>query len=96
MDKGNVESVGRPYDLIKDKTTILHDLVHSLDKSESERLIEIAKKSLNKYCEKSVNILNPIKENNSNANFVEVALDTEEPRVLITNEEKESFLSKKT
>ncbi|CAF0703150.1 unnamed protein product [Brachionus calyciflorus] len=45
LAKGHIQSFGRPYDLINDEETILHDLVYSLDKQERDKLIEMAKNS---------------------------------------------------
>ena len=46
MSQGRIENFGRPYDLIKDESTILHDLVYTLEKAEREKLIEMAKRSI--------------------------------------------------
>ncbi len=54
LSQGKIENFGRPYDLLKDRRTILHSLVFSLDKSEREKLIEAAKNVKDKL-EKSVN-----------------------------------------
>ena len=45
MNQGRVVNFGRPYELIQDESTILHDLVFSLDKQEREKLVEMAKKA---------------------------------------------------
>nr|APD26522.1 ATP-binding cassette transporter subfamily C member 4 X4 protein [Brachionus koreanus] len=45
LSQGRVVNFGRPYELIEDETTILHDLVFSLDKQERDKLVEMAKKS---------------------------------------------------
>jgi hypothetical protein len=42
LSKGRIESFGRPIDLIQDQTSIFHELIYSLDPSESKRLIKIA------------------------------------------------------
>ena len=91
MDKGNVVDIGKPYDLIKDKTTILYDLVKSLDKSESDRLIEIAKKTYNHTNEQSIHKKLQSKEENKSTPFVEVSLDTDEPCVIFSKSKKTFF-----
>nr|UOU03343.1 ATP-binding cassette subfamily C4-4-2 [Brachionus rubens] len=45
LSQGKVQNFGRPYELIEDETSILHDLVNALDKQEREKLIEMAKKA---------------------------------------------------
>ena len=43
MNNGKLESFGSPYDLVTESSTILWHLVHSLGKSEAERLTELAR-----------------------------------------------------
>lgn len=45
MNKGRIENFGKPYDLLNDDRTILNGLVNSLEKSEKEKLIEMARKA---------------------------------------------------
>ena len=45
MSKGKIENFGPPYDLLMDKKTIFYELIHNLEKSETIRLIQMAKKS---------------------------------------------------
>nr|UOU03342.1 ATP-binding cassette subfamily C4-4-1 [Brachionus rubens] len=45
LSQGKVQNFGRPYELIEDETSVLHDLVNALDKQEREKLIEMAKKA---------------------------------------------------
>ena len=44
MSKGKIENFGRPIDLIKDESSILHELVYSLPPKEIKKLVEIAEK----------------------------------------------------
>ena len=55
LNKGKIENFGVPIDLINDESTILFNLIQSLDKAEQEKLIEIAKESAlrNKICIKN-------------------------------------------
>ena len=43
LNKGKLENFGSPYDLINDDSTILHNLIKSLSKTEAEKLTELAK-----------------------------------------------------
>ncbi len=43
MNKGKIENFDRPYSLLKDKTSIFHELIFNLEKSEAYRLVQIAK-----------------------------------------------------
>ena len=43
MNNGRVENFQRPYKMILDETSILFEMLNSLEKGEKERLIEIAK-----------------------------------------------------
>ncbi len=43
MNNGKLESFGSPYDLVTESNTILWHLVHSLGKSEAERITEMAR-----------------------------------------------------
>ena len=43
LKDGRLDSFGAPYELIKDENTILHNLVHSLESSESLKLTAMAK-----------------------------------------------------
>lgn len=45
MNNGRIENFERPYNLIMDETSILYEMLNSLDKMEKERLIEMAKRS---------------------------------------------------
>ena len=45
MNNGRIENFGRPYDMIMDETSLLSELLKSLEQTERERLIDIAKKS---------------------------------------------------
>ena len=45
MSKGKLENFGRPIDLINDESSILHELINSLDNSERNHLINIANKN---------------------------------------------------
>nr|QNH67886.1 ATP-binding cassette transporter subfamily C member 4 X3 [Brachionus rotundiformis] len=49
LSQGRVVNFGRPYELIEDDTTILHDLVFSLDKHERVKLIDVAKEKYINY-----------------------------------------------
>ena len=68
LSKGRIENFGEPYDLLKDKSTILYELVNNLEKSESIRLMQIAKNSkINKIKEtnqKDQNIFSLANEQN--------------------------------
>ena len=46
LSKGKLENFGRPIDLINDESSILHDLVFSLEKSERDSLIKSAEKAV--------------------------------------------------
>merc|ERR1712127_695068 len=43
LSKGKVENFGRPLDLIKDRSSVLYELINSLDVSEKNHLIRVAK-----------------------------------------------------
>lgn len=43
MNNGKLEHIGKPYDLVSDWNTVLFQLVNSLGRMESDRLIEIAR-----------------------------------------------------
>jgi hypothetical protein len=45
MNNGRIENFGRPYDMIMDETSLLSELLRSLEQTERERLIDMAKKS---------------------------------------------------
>ena len=45
LSKGKLENFGRPIDLINDESSILHELINSLDNSERNHLINIANKN---------------------------------------------------
>ncbi|CAF0703154.1 unnamed protein product [Brachionus calyciflorus] len=59
LSQGKVQNFGRPYELIEDESTILHDLVFSLDKQERDKLIEMAKKAF-KNCRRSSMFLDQV------------------------------------
>jgi hypothetical protein len=42
-----VESFAKAYDLIKDKSSILYSFLQSMDKTERDEMIEIARKKHN-------------------------------------------------
>ena len=43
LSKGRIENYAHPNELLQDKKTVLYELAHSLDKSEKDRLKELAK-----------------------------------------------------
>ncbi len=64
LSQGKLEDFGTPYELLMNHRTILHSLVFSLDKMESDKLVEIAKQShLNKKSNKIENLNEETTEN---------------------------------
>lgn len=47
MNNGRIESFARPYDMILDESSLLNEMLKSLDRFERERLIEIARNASN-------------------------------------------------
>ena len=53
LSKGRIENYAHPYELLQDRKTVLYELAHNLDKSELDRLKELAKA---KYFDSNRNI----------------------------------------
>lgn len=91
MDKGTLINYGAPIDLLNDESTILHDLVYSLDKSESSKLTEIASQAQKRNAKNQALDID-IKSSNK---FMDIPLTENEEALLFNNEEKEAFLTEK-
>ena len=91
MDKGTLINYGAPIDLLNDESTILHDLVYSLDKSESSKLTEMASQAQKRNAKNQALDID-IKSSNK---FMDIPLTENEEVVLSDNEEKEAFLTEK-
>lgn len=89
MDKGKIESFGAPIDLLNNEKTILHDLVYSLDKTEKNKLIEIAQKS-----SMGKNTSNAVKtQHDENSEIsVDITLSEANDYDVAINDEKQAFL----
>ena len=90
MDEGRLIDFGKPIDLINDKSTILHDLVNSLDKNEASKLTQIARLAGQK--------MNDSEVLEKDEFFVDISLvgdENDKSHILFSDEEKEAFLSRK-
>nr|QNH67887.1 ATP-binding cassette transporter subfamily C member 4 X4 [Brachionus rotundiformis] len=84
LSQGRVVNFGRPYELIEDDTTILHDLVFSLDKQERDKLVDMAKKSFKNQRRVSM-LLDQVVSNQSNSEMENLPDDfTEKTRFWIS------------
>lgn len=59
MNNGRIESFARPYDMILDESSLLNEMLKSLDKYERERLIEIARNAANSSSLSTSSTLSP-------------------------------------
>ena len=87
MSKGKIENFGPPYDLLMDKKTIFYELIHNLEKSETIRLIQMAKKSSTSKTTEKLAENKSIKETSQNES-VHKSEDQEENEHVLDEEEK--------
>jgi len=88
MDKGRLVDYAAPFELLSDRRSILYDLVHNLEATESGKLVQLAHEA---YLRAGGSPLQQVPEE-----FFEVTLseaDEEEVCVLFSAEEKEAFLN---
>ena len=98
LNKGKIENFAPPYDLVMDKKTIFYELIHNLEKSESTRLIQMAKKATKspeklaqeKLIKKAIQDESTKHENVENLTKIEDPLDEDD-----LLDEKEKLLNKK-
>jgi hypothetical protein len=87
LSKGKIENFGPPYDLLMDKKTIFYELIHNLEKSETIRLIQMAKKSSTSKTTEKLAENKSIKETSQNES-VHKSEDLEENEHVLDEEEK--------
>ena len=94
MDKGRLINYGTPHELLNNKSTILYDLVNSLENSECKKLTELAheahtKNNDNKSLVGGDHAITGFKE------FTEIPFSENEEYILFNSEEKDAFLTKR-
>ena len=93
MSKGKIENFGPPYDLLMDKKTIFYELIHNLEKSETIRLIQMAKKSSTSKITEKLAENKSIKEASQNDEGIHKSEDLVEENEEVLDE-KEKLLNK--
>lgn len=99
MSNGRIESLARPYEMILDESSLLNEMLSSLDKYERERLIEMARNAANASSLSTSSTLSPNTTSSSTSRNI---LDTSsspltsdpDPDLSTEDIEKQNLLSK--
>ena len=99
MSNGRIESIARPYDMILDESSLLNEMLSSLDKYERERLIDMARNAANASSLSTSSTLSPNTTSSSTSrNILDTSSSplTSDPDPDLTTEdiEKQNLLSK--
>lgn len=95
MNNGRIENFARPYDMILDESSLLNEMLKSLDKYERERLIEIARNAANSSSLSTSSTLSPNTTSSSSTsrNILDTSSSplTSDPDLEISAEEVEKL-----